>query len=298
MGADWDDLRYFLAVAREGSLAAASRALKVKHSTVLRRITNLEARLGARLFDRTPSGYFLTQGGADVVPAAEEAEAAFFEIERRALGHDSALTGELRLSTTDVVGRQIADALGAFRKKHPGITVDVLITPEPLSLAKRQADVAIRVSASPEPYLVGRRMLDVPFAVFGTHDYLVSRPAEKAAQPGWRAFDWVVLDQEGDAFPQGRWERENLDSELVVLRTNSSPLVFDAVRAGMGVALLAIATAQTDPRFVRVTEDTFDFGLSTWVLTHADLRRVPRVRAFMDFISSEAQRPVPSFPYR
>jgi DNA-binding transcriptional LysR family regulator len=295
---DWDDLRFFLAVARSGSLAAGARLLKVKHSTVLRRISNLENRLGARLFDRTPTGYFLTQAGADIMDTAQEVEAAAFEIERRTLGRDRALTGELRVSMTDVVGRQVAGALTAFRRLNPGIVVDVLITAEPLSLAKRQADVAIRVGARPEPYLIGRRLLDVHFAVYGTQDYLDARPISKTMLPGWAAYDWVVLDQDGEAFPQASWERKHIAEELVAMRTNSSPLVFDAVRAGMGVAILATASADTDPSFVRVSDEVFDFGLGTWVLTHADLRRIPRVRAFMDFIVGEAKRPTVGFPFR
>lgn len=294
---DWDDLRYFLAVARAGSLAGASRLLNVKHSTVLRRITNLESRLGARLFDRTPSGYYLTQGGADILDLAQETEASIFEIERKTIGRDRALTGEVRVSMTDVVGRQIAGSLVAFRSKHPGITVDVLITAEPLSLAKRQADIAIRISEKPEPYLVGRKLFDIPFAVYGTQEYLQSRTIVKSTLAGWSAFDWVVLDQSSDGFPQGRWEQEHVPPDAVVLKTNSSPMVFDAVRMGMGVALLAVATAQTDERFVRVSEEEFDFGLGAWILTHSDLRRVPRIRAFMDFFGKEAQNPIEKFPY-
>lgn len=176
--------------------------------------------------------------------------------------------------------------------------VDALVTPEPLSLAKRQADVALRVGGPPEPYLVSRRLVDLPFAVYGTRAYLDARAEEKRRRPGWQAFDWVVLDQADERFPQARWEREHLTPDLGALRTNSSPLVFDAVRAGIGVAVLARASADTNSSLVPVSADAFDFGFSLWVVTHRDLKRVPRVRLFTDFIAAEVKRPMVGFPFR
>ena len=295
---DWDDLRFFLAVTRGGSLAAAARALNVKHSTVLRRIGNLEQGLGVRLFEKTPSGYLMNGTSGEVLDLAQEVEALIFEIERRVTGRDRELKGELRVSMTDVVGRQMAPALTAFRRKHPGILVDALISPEPLNLAKRQADVAIRVTNQPEPYLVGRRLVDVRFAVYGTRGYLDGRSDEQSGRTGWAAYDWVVLDQAGAEFPQGAWEAKNLTPDMIALRTNSSPLVFDAVHSGIGVAMLAKVSAESNPAFVRVGTDDFDFGLSTWVLTHPDLKRVPRIRMFMDFLIGEVAHPTVGFPYR
>ena len=293
---DWDDLRYFLAVARGGSLAAAARQLKVTHSTALRRVAALEERLGARLFDRTPNGYRLTATGRQVLVRAEEVEAAMFAIERQADGVDRALDGVVRVTTSSVMARQLTTALAEFRRRHPAIVLHVLVTEDVLSLANRQADVAIRVSAAPEPYLVGRRLMDLPFVAVASAPYLSGRREAGLAEEGLAAHDWVVLDDGGE-YPITAWTSARVPAERVVLRTNSPTLVVDAVRAGLGAGLIAAATADQLPDLIRLPDGEADFGLGIWALTHADLRAVPRVRALLDFLADEMRAPTVGFPY-
>ena len=288
---DWDDLRYFLAVAHGGSLAAAARQLKVTHSTALRRVAALEERLGARLFDRTPGGYRLTATGRDVLVRAEEVEAATLAIERQADGVDRALEGEVRVTTSSVMARQLTAALALFRQRHPAIVLNVLVTEDVLSLANRQADVAIRVSAAPEPYLVGRRLMDLPFVAVASEPYLAGRAQDELA-----AHDWIVLD-DGEDHPITAWTSAHVPAGRVVLRTNSPTLVVDAVRAGLGAGLIAAATADQLPELARLPGGEADFGLGIWALTHADLRAVPRIRALLDFLADEMRSPTVGFPY-
>ncbi len=295
---DWDDLRYFVAVTRGGSLAAAARQLRVKHSTVHRRVTALEDQLGTRLFERTPTGYALTQAGDDILPFASEVEAAVFAIERSAEGRDRSLSGEVRVTTSTVVARQMTVALAEFRRRHPAIVLDMLVTEDVLSLANREADVAIRVAVEPEPYLVGRRLMPLAFAAHATTTYLERRPAETSVRAGFQGYDWIVHDDAGSDHPQAVWERENVPPERVVLKTNSAPLLVDAVLAHMGAAVIAEATADQLTGVVPIPGGRVDFGASLWALTHADLRAVPRVRALLDFLAAEMKAPSVGFPYR
>lgn len=125
-GADWDDLRFVLAVARAGSLAGAARALRVNHTTVLRRLSAYEARLGVRLFERLPTGYVPTAPGAEMVAGLAHIDAAIHDVERRAAGRDRRLSGTVRLATTDtLMASVLPGALAALRAAHPGIAVEV-----------------------------------------------------------------------------------------------------------------------------------------------------------------------------
>ena len=295
---DWDDLRYFVAVARQGSLAGAARTLKVKHSTVQRRVTALEERLGARLFDRTPAGYQLTEAGRDISQAARAMEAQAFAIQRSAVGRDRSLAGEVRVTAPSVMARQMMVALAEFRRLHPAIVLDVVVTDDVLSLANREADVALRVSGEPEPYLVGRRLMALPFAAYASEEYLARREPALRDAPGLSAYDWIVFDDTSGDGPIPAWERANVPPERVALKTNSAPLLVDAIRAHMGAAVIARATAAHLSGVVAIPGGVMDFGVSLWALTHADLRAVPRVRALLDFLAAEMKAPSVGFPYR
>ncbi|MER2268818.1 LysR family transcriptional regulator, partial [Methylobacterium oxalidis] len=156
---DWDDLRYVLAVARAGSLAGAARALGVNHTTVLRRLGAYEARIGARLFERLPSGYVPTAAGEAMVKELVEIDAAIHDTERRAAGQDQRITGTVRLSTTDtLMASVLPPALAQVRAEHPSIMLEVSTANRFAVLTRREADIAVRPTASPPETLVGRRI--------------------------------------------------------------------------------------------------------------------------------------------
>jgi DNA-binding transcriptional LysR family regulator len=281
---DWDDLRFFLAVARGGSLSAAGRGLGVKHTTVLRRIGALESQLGIRLFERLPSGYVKTPAGEEMEATARQIEESAFDLERRLTGRDLEVAGELRVTASDVVAQASAGVLAEFRARHPAIRLELQISSDTLSLSRREADVAIRVAVRPAAHLVGRRLRDVPFGVWGSSGYLDRNGAPRGRRANASHFDWVVLDESSAHFPQADWERRCVPPERVALRSNSSMFVNDAVRAGFGVALMSDDVASPDPSLRRALPNRLDFGFGLWLLTHADLRRMPRVRAFLDFV--------------
>jgi len=154
---DWNDVRLFLALARGGSVRAASSEAGVSHSTVARRIETFEKRLGVRLFDRLPSGYALTRAGEDALPVAKLVEEEMEGLRRRLTGRDQQLSGRIRLTAADFLATHfLMPALAEFAKRYPHIEFEIISTYVSLDLDKREADVALRFTNDPPGHLVGR----------------------------------------------------------------------------------------------------------------------------------------------
>lgn len=284
---DWDDLRYTLAVARAGSLAGAARALRVNHTTVLRRIAAFERRLGLRLFDRLPTGYVPTAGGEELIAAARSIEEAVTGLERRLAGRDLRLTGSIRVTTTDTLMQALLPAiLAEFRARHPGITVEVAVSNLMFNLTRRDADVAIRPAPKPPETLIGRRVATIAFAIYGSRAYLATRRSAPPDQHRWLAPDGSLLDTS-----VARWMRSALQGGEVVLRADSLLALSQAAQAGLGLAALPCYLGDTTPGLVRVRGPIAQMQTVLWVLTHADLRHTARIRAFTEFAAAAfAQR--------
>ncbi len=166
---NWDDLRVFLALSREGSASGAGRALGVKHTTVARRIRAFEERLGTRLFDRLPNGYAMTQAAENMFEHALAMEALAQAVDREVFGQDVELAGPLKLTASHEVGdRLIAPKLRSFTEAYPHIDLQLLTTAGLVDLAAREADIAVRLTAKPPDYLVGREAMRLRHGIYGT----------------------------------------------------------------------------------------------------------------------------------
>lgn len=280
---DWDDLRYILAVAEHGSLAAAARALRVNHTTVLRRVHGFEAARGVRLFDRLPGGYALTPGGEAMLAAARAMRQVVDDLERQVTGQDARLDGTLRVTTADTLMEGVVPALLAtFRGAHPGIGLEVTVGNAMADLSRRDADVAIRPTSRPPEALVGRRVCAIA--------YLLYRAADVADDAGW-----IAPDDSLASSAIGRWARRHLDPARVILRTDSLVAMRNAAQAGLGVAALPAYLGDIAHGLVRCLPDhATPAPTDLWLLTHADLRHTARIRAFMDHAGAalEARRAV------
>src|SRR5216684_2566302 len=174
---DWGDVRYFLELSRTGTLASAARRLRVDYTTVGRRLAALERDLGAKLFARTPDGLTLTEAGKSIQAAAEEMEQAALLVEQRALGTDRKLAGQVRATTTEMLGSVVVlPAVQALHQRHPEIRVDLSTGAGRVDLARREADVALRYFRPESGELVSRRVARVAQAAYASNDYLASHP--------------------------------------------------------------------------------------------------------------------------
>jgi DNA-binding transcriptional LysR family regulator len=292
--ASWDDLRVVLAVSRAGSLSGAARALKLSHPTVFRRVRQIEARIGVRLFDRARAGYALTPAGDEMVAVASRLAGEVDALERRLAGRDLRPSGTVRLTTTDtLLFGPLAWLLAAFREAHPAITLEVAALNAMLSLSKREADVAIRPSSTAPESLVGRRLAGIAAAVYRG----ATAPAELGPS-GLAGADWVAPDDSLSDLPLARWLADRGYDRRATLRANSLLALRDAARAGIGLALLPCYVGDADPGLTRVGAPIAELESALWLLTHPDLRRVARIRAVVDGMAALLQPLRPLFEGR
>lgn len=284
---DWNDLRFVLETARQGGISGAARVLGVNHSTVARRITAAEDALGARLFDRLASGYVPTEAGRDAVTAAEEMERSAAALARRITGRDAGLSGPLRVTASQLlIERVLGPILQDFTGDYPDIDLSLVATNDIVNLAQREADVAIRIARNPAPTLVGQRVAEQRAAVYATPD-LIARDPGGAAPLDWIRFaHWPGLPQ------VIRDIRPNLNTRLSV---DDMMAAIGAARAGIGATRMACFLGETDDRLARVP-GLPDFPYDPiWVLTHPELKHMPRIRAFVDYVTTRLRALRPLF---
>jgi DNA-binding transcriptional LysR family regulator len=279
----WDDLRLVLAIVRGGGLSGAARRLGVNHTTVLRRLDVAEERLGARLFERTPTGYIPTAAGEEMADVAARVEQDVLGLERRLSGRDVGLTGTVRCASVDTLAEYfLPPHLAAFREAYPGIVVELTVSERIVNLTQRDADVAIRPTQQPPENLVGRRLGQLRSAVYGGVGYLDSRPGVTDLA----AHDWLAFEESMSGTWISRWLATHYPEARIVMRSNILTVLFAAARADMGVTILPCFIAEGEPNLRRLTPLLDDLQTSLWILTHRDTRRSARIRVFMEFMGN------------
>lgn len=287
---NWDDIRYFLAIVRLGSLQAAATEIGVNPSTVFRRLRTLEDYLGTHLFDRRRRGrYQLTQAGEILVEQARQIDDSMHDIEHRVRGKDLQLSGHIRVATAeDLAVALLARHLKAFERKHPEITIELLTDNRYHSLARGEAEVAIRPGYSThEERVVPRRICRTCFGLYASPSYLAQYgdPQSRAQLANHRMIEW-----------RENLAREEFASEIIGWfndsgRHGSNGML--SVRAlateGLGIAMLPEFLGADEARLQRVLPDLrIDSGY-IWLLHHGDMRHAARVRTFNDFIFEALQ---------
>ncbi len=283
----WDDFRLIKAIADHDGLTGAAHALNVNHSTVFRRLGQIEEQLGLPLFERRKTGYVATVAGAEMAALAARMEEDVTAFGRKLAGRDVAPSGELRVTTTDTLYLNVLlPIFAAFRAQHPLIRLDVVIGNQTLNLSKRDADVAIRASDTPGETLVGRRIATLTWAIYGRADHGLS-PAEQADPKALYQRDWVSLGDQLGHVKAARYVREHVDPQKIALRSSAVLGLTEAVEQGLGIGPLPCFIADQRPGLIRLMPPDPDFSTGLWILTHPDIRHAPRVRAFMDFCGNE-----------
>lgn len=283
MSMDWNDLRYFLAVARTGSLTQASSDLRVSQSTVGRRVIELEKAIGMTLFQRHPTGYFLTDDGREVLRHAELVEDRVMALELGVAGRDDKPAGTVRLATSENLATDLViPALPAFRERYPGICLEIITSTVTAELGRREADIALRVVRPTRGNLKVRRVGHMTYSVYGSRDYLARHPCIEGEPLGGRHF--ITWDDSHGFMPAAAWLMREHPRCKVALVTSSLPTQIAAVRAGLGLAVIPdFLVAKED--FIRVVPPEQMFSAEVWLVTHADLAASARVRAVADFIA-------------
>lgn len=290
---DWDNLRVFLAVARAGQFVAAARQLKVDHATVNRRITALERSLKARLVDRRTTGVGLTAAGQTLLITAEAMETGVLRAQATLADTDVELSGTVRIGAPDGFSTYyLAPRCAAFAERHPGITVQLVPSPQVVPLAKREVDIAIVLDKPQAGRFVVRKLTDYSLGIFGAASYL-ARHGAPATVADLRRHRLVGYVEEYTYASALDYVGEVLGQAPTGFQCASALGQVEAVRAGVGLSVLHhfIADRHADLRPV-LPERTA--SRSYWIVEHEDLRGLGRIQAAHDFIVSSilADRPL------
>jgi len=284
---DWNDLRYFLAVARTGSTIAAAKALGWSQSTVQRRLARLERQLGCKLVERHPTGYRLTALGEDLRRYAEEVEEAVAVFERHLAASDKRLTGTVRVTCPEgLVDPLLTPLVDAFQARYPGLRVDLIVTERFLDLSKGEAEIAVRGGEPRDPVLIGRKIADNPWAVYASRSYI-----ERHGRPE-RPEDinhHAIIDFSGDIanLLLAKWLRSVAPQATIAARSNSVIGLLMAAKSDVGLTILPVQLGDPAEELVRVIDPLPELMSKVYLLVHPDLRHTPRVSAFFDLVIAE-----------
>ena len=292
---EWSDLRYFLAVAREGSTLAASRALGTSQSTVQRRLTELERKLECKLFDRHVSGYRMTEFGQQMLPHAERVEQAALGFEQQKAALERGEAGVIRLTCPEPIMTRLTQSkfLDRFHARHPTFRVEFVMSDKYLDIAKGDADVALRSGDTDDNVLVGKKIADSLWAVYASRDY-IERHGRPAAVDDLKHHTLIGFDETMSKHRLATWLAEVAPQAKLAARVNSVLGLVSAAKSGVGVAALPTALGDVEADLVQVLGPVPALQRSWRLLTHPERRQTRRVAAFFDFVNDELQtlRPI------
>lgn len=289
---DWNDLRAFLAVARTGRLTAAAGRLGLDHSTLSRRIAGLEHGLKAKLFDRSPTGYTLTEQGGRLMGVAEEMERLALRGAESVGGTAASVEGNVRIGSPEGFGSWfLAPRIAPLAERHPGLRVQLVAASALFSLAKRDADIVISVSRPPAGRLTVSRLIDYDLGLYAAPAYLERHPPLTGAAD-LKGHRFVTYIEDLLHFPELDFVRQVAPEGGTALESSNLVAQLRATLAAAGLCVLPAFLAGGDPRLVRVLADEVTLTRSLWLIVHQDLADLARVKAVVRFIRDavEAER--------
>jgi DNA-binding transcriptional LysR family regulator len=287
---DWNDLRFFLAVAREGSTLAAAKSLSVSQPTVQRRLSALEESIKRKLVEHHPTGYQLTEFGKTLFPHVEDVERSISALQRQLMSGGQDLSGTLRVTCPEgMASRILAPLIESFRVKYPDIRVDLIMTDRRLDLAKGEAEVAVRMYEPGDESLIARKIADSPWAVYASRTY-VKRHGHARRQEDLNDHAIIEFGGELTQIRANRWLRSVAPQATVAARGNSMLGVLAAVKSGAGLAPLPMLLGGGEDDLEPLLAPIPEIGSRIYLVMHSDLRGTARVRAFCDFVAVEIVR--------
>ncbi len=285
----WDDYRYFLKVARLGTLTAAGESLKVNHSTVLRRINALEKKLEARLFERFKSGYVLTESGRDMFDHIQHLEDEILSVERKIKGKDIRYEGKIKISITDTLGHfWLPPFIKKFKIQYPGILLDIDIRTGFTDLTRRQADILICAYNDHPDYMIGKKLAPIAVELYASREYINTFGRPESIQD-LAAHRILILNEALDGVEFNEWLKRLVPAAAIAMSCNMLTGLYSYARQGLGIAPLPIYVGNQDSSLVSVMKIPRQFHHDTWMLIHPDLRNTQRIKAFMGFMYAQTK---------
>ncbi len=281
MKADWDDLRVFLALSREGNLSATAKKLGVSHPTIARRVKALETAIGARLFERLPDRFIPTAAGEDLLGDVQAMERAAEAIDRRSAGLADNLSGTVRLSANEAMTAFLARNLPGLRRDIPAVEIELSASHMLANLSRREADLMIREQVPDLASIISRRLGQVAYAVYASPALAEACQNGTCGSGDLAKMTWIGFDDDHTYMPGQAWTHDLLGGHRPALRVNDWLVLQDAARSGVGLAVLPCYLGDAEPNLRRIGGLLKEVTADQWLLVHRDLRALPRVRAVM-----------------
>lgn len=290
---DWNDLKYFLAVARDGSTLAAARSLRTSQTTVARRIAAMERALGIHLFEKRQAGYALTPEGQNLLGRAEQVEAALRGFSDAASAHSRSVSGTVKITTEEIYATTIlAPLLRELHELHPDIVIELDTSQAVRDLGAGEADISLRSTKADTQLpagLVGRQLCIDDWALYCSRDYAarIGVPRSRAELKnhsfigGGGGNLWIHY--------QNWLQSLGLEQQVAMHHATSGGLL-SGVRSGFGIAVLPCIVADSDPDLVQCLPPRGEHGRILWLFTHERVRHTPRVRTVIDFLYERLSR--------
>jgi DNA-binding transcriptional LysR family regulator len=279
---DWNSMKVFLAVAEHHNLVAASKALKMSHSTVFRRLQSLEEHVGSHLFEKDKGVYRLTELGEELAQLGKRVSNSFDDIERKVIGRDLNPHGIVKITTpTSIAYNLLPNCIAEFARLHPNIKLEILISDQEVNMRNRNADIALRVTQAPPEYLVGRQIREIKWGVYACEAYIEQngKPSETADIAAHELIGASGTLAHMAAFT---WMDKN-GSGNITIRSDDLVSMSHMCAASLGLAILPDDLKLPD------IQRLFTFKSAPanklWVLTHPDLRKVERIKIVMKYLT-------------
>ena len=277
---EWDDLRLLLAIIRHHSIRAAAAKLALNPSTLSRRLANLEHALGARLFERHPTGLKLTLAGQEAALFGTQLEDEVRDLKIRLARQEQEVEGLLRVTSAEVIGDLSCQFAAQLLQSYPRLELDLKISDAMMSVERHEVDIAIRVADAPPEDLVGRRVGRSAVGLYASKSYL-QRFGHDMDAPEHHFVEWPAVIKHKPAF---QWLDKHYPKRHKITHCNSANAVLACVRAGLGIAPLGMAQAVSAPDLTLLRRLPATCSTAVWLLAHKDLRSTARVRAALDFL--------------
>lgn len=281
---EWDSVRFFLAVARQGGLTGATRELGVSISTVSRNLNQLEESIGVPLFIRHSTGFTLTDHGESLFRRAEEAEDAILSFESLAIGQQQQTSGVVRLATAENIATHfIIPALPRFYKQYPSITLDLITSIPSINMAKREADVALRLARPEHGNVLVRKLGTQQWAFYGSQE-LQWKKRELLNKDNCSHYSFIFWTESLADLLVPKWLNEVIKPGTIPLYCSSLYTCLCAAKAGIGIALLPCFIGDANPDLDYIPFDGEAIAQDIWLAVNRDVRTSGRVSVVVDFL--------------
>ena len=287
---DWNNLRSFLELARQGKLTLTGKRLNIEPTTVGRHINKLEKDLDVQLFNRSPKGYTLNDEGYKLLAYAESIETKINSIYQSISGTDTELSGAVRIAVPEGLGVGIISKhIKSFKDKHPSIELELVADTRSRSLSKREADIAITLARPTSGRLVAWKLSDYRLALYASHEYVQTNNKINSIKD-INKHPFVSYIDDLIEFPQLKYMQDIFQDVNIIFRSSSLQAQHQAVKDGVGLALLHGFVAAPDPKLQVILPQEISVTREYWMVVHEDMSQLARVRAVSKFFTEAIKK--------